>query len=449
MTELTKVGTSALRFVARIRSAYQNVLLAILKGEDRTKSVNTLSKIADGLQRLTEGASIERQWQAFGEFVTSLSQRAGALEPAAVKLLRRVDLEIKSLMSDGPGTLRKPANVELIQQLLAATDAEEYASDTVSGLKEAVERDTANNTLAISGRQALASAAVALRDELAVIKDKLDLLARATVLDTQALSELAAPLSQIGSTLSVLGFESSREIVIDQVKAIDEIVTIGDSDTAVVNGIAGALIQIDENLNASTSQKSEVEQITSDAQLQLLKEARRGLEVVKGNIVDYVTAHWETRHLENVPEAFKEIIGALEIVPLPRVAALLARIASYVEDQLLAGHRPEWEELDRLADSVSGADYFLERLTGVNSVGIEDILQVAERSIDEISAQPGAAQPGPQPPADRHPLRHTVAAPGTTTAADPGTLGRLPGPHGPAAGPDLHRRQPGMAPATA
>ena len=79
--------------VARMRTAYQNVLLTILKGEDRTDAVSTFKKIASGLQRLTQGSALERQWQAFGEFVDSLGQQEGALEAEAVKLLRRVDIE--------------------------------------------------------------------------------------------------------------------------------------------------------------------------------------------------------------------------------------------------------------------------------------------------------------------------------------------------------------------
>jgi hypothetical protein len=73
--------------VVRMRSAYQNVLLIILKGEDRTAAVVTFKKIAAGLQRLTQGSALERQWQAFGEFVDSLGQHHGALDADAVKLL--------------------------------------------------------------------------------------------------------------------------------------------------------------------------------------------------------------------------------------------------------------------------------------------------------------------------------------------------------------------------
>ena len=379
--------------VAKMRSAYQNVLLSILKGEERSAAMVTLGKIAAGLQRLTQGAPLERQWQAFGEFVASLASKSGALESDAVKLLRRVDLEIKNLAKDGVGALRKPVNMDLVQQLLDASAEQDYSSDVVEGLREAVTRDSKNNTLAISGRQALSSAAEALRDELSVIKDRLDLMARAKTIDLEEMRQLLSPLKQIGSTLSVLGFESSREIVSDQIDAVENLVVLGDSDPAGVQSIASALIQIDENLNSviQGSGQSEVEQITSQAQIQVLREARNNLEQIKTAIVDFVTAHWDTRHLGEVPEALNDICGALEIIPLPRLISVLERARGYVVDKLLQGHQPDWMELDQFAEVISGADYYLERLVEENPVGTEDILQVAERSLAQLHTDGDAA----------------------------------------------------------
>ena len=379
--------------VARIRSAYQNVLLSILKGEDRAAAVNTLGKIAIGLEKVTEGAPLERQWQAFAEFVTSLGKQSGALESEAVKLLRRVDLEIKYLAKDGESILRRPVNVDLVGQLLDGAVARDNRSTVVSGLREAVDRDVFNNTLAISGRQALRSAATALQEDLSVIKDRLDLLVRAKSIDLEQLRHLIMPLKQIGSTLSLLGFESSREIVADQIDTIENLVVLSDSDPLGVESIAAALVQIDENLSSVIlgSDQTEVEQITSEAQLQVLREARKNLDFIKQCVVDFVTAHWSVGHLEAVIPKLGEICGALEIIPLKRAIGMLERVSVYVESQLLQGHQPEWQELDRFADVVSALDYYLERMADETSAGAEDILQVAERSLVELEALVGDA----------------------------------------------------------
>lgn len=378
--------------VIRIRSAYQNVLLSILKGEDRSAAVGTLGKIAIGLEKVTEGAPLARQWQAFAEFVDSLKTQTGVLESEAVKLLRRVDLEIKNLAKDGEAALRRPVNMELVEQLLDAAIERDNRSEAVTGLQEALARDVSNNTLAISGRQALGSAAGALQEDLGQVKDKLDLLVRADSIDLEALRQLMTPLKQIGSTLSLLGFESSREIIVDQVEAIESLVVLGDDDPQAVQSIAGALVQIDENLSSviQGSGQTEVEQITSGAQLQLLREARKDLDVIKQSIVDFVTAHWSIGHLQDVPGKLINIGSTLEIIPLPKAINMLARVTDYISSRLMQGYRPEWQELDQFADVISALDYYLERLADETSSGAEDILQVAERSLADIEMMSAA-----------------------------------------------------------
>ncbi len=383
--------------VGRIRTAYQTVLLSILKGEDRGAAVETLTKIGTGLQRVCAGTPLERQWQAFGEFVTSLSYQQGALESEAVKLLRRVDVEIKNLARDGDVALRAPVNMELVQQLLDAAESREHNTEVMAGLRQAVERDVSHNTLAISGRQALSSAAQALQEELGSVKDRLDILVRSSQVDLAELRQLVGPLKQIGSTLSLLGFESSREIIADQIDAIESLVVLGDGDPQGVQSIAGALVQIDENLSSVVqgSEKTEVEQITGEAQLQVLRESRAGLDEVKQSIVDFVTAHFDARHLEGVPGTLAGIRGALEIIPLPRVIELLQLTEQYVVGRLAQGHQPDWQALDMLADGISAVDYYLERLAEENSSGIDEILAVAQRSFDELLGDSAAEAEAP------------------------------------------------------
>ena len=49
----------------------------------------------------------------------------------------------------------------------------------------------------------------------------------------------------------------------------------------------------------------------------------KGLELIKQNVVDFVTTHWDSRHLQETPSTIAEICGALEIVPLSRPIEML------------------------------------------------------------------------------------------------------------------------------
>ena len=377
--------------VARIRAAFQNVLLAALKGQDRKRLLETLSKIALGLQKLSAGASLEKQWQALSEFVSALQGGSGPLPAEALKLLRRVDVEIKQFASDPDQSLRESLNVELMNDLLEAALQQDYAAARLDDLKEAVDQSrqgaaSEHSSLAIFGRQAVTAAALELREEFASVKDKLDLLARAPQVDLTALGLLIEPLKGAASTFSLLGFESSRALVADQVEVIEDLVVLGDTDPDNVQSIASALVQVEDNLTGilSKTEQTQGQKITSDAQVQLIKEARSGLDTVKQGVVDFVTTEWDIRHLKELPDILLEICRALEIIPLPRVTPLLEQTQIYIERHLAAGHRPSIQELDLFADGVSGVDYYLERLVQDNLSGLEDVLVVAEKGFEDL-----------------------------------------------------------------
>ncbi len=376
-------GIDGIGKVKKIRSAYQQVLLSILKGEDRARAVATLSKVALGLKRVCENTSLEAQWQAFAEFVDSLGNATGALDSSAVKLLRRVDAEIRDLATDGEAALRKPASRELVEQLLEAAEQRDHHSETLTSLKETVaSKDEHPDGLTISGRQALASAAEALGEELALVKDQLDLFARSDDQSAEKLAELIGPLKKISSTLTLLGFESSRAIVSDQLTLLGEVVDRGEVDTTSIEMVAASLVQVDENLQSHRQgATSQVEKITSDAQRSVVNEARNGLDQIKQSVVDYVSAHWDARHLNGVLDQLAVICGALDMIPLPRPARLLADCAQYIKVELLADAAPEWERLDQFADAISGIDYYLERLAENNQAGAEDILDIVDKSL--------------------------------------------------------------------
>jgi len=388
--------------VARIRSAYQSVLLQILKGEDRTSAITILGKVAVGLAKVCEGAPLERQWRAFGEFVASLDTAQGALEAEAVKLLRRIDVEIKSLVQDGAEALRRPANIELLQQLVDAALVRDHSSAAVADLQASLSATTQPGTVGISGRQALFTATKVLQEELSIIKDKLDLLVRAPTVDLQQLRQIIGPLKQIGSTLSVLGIESSHSIIADQTAAIEQLITLGDQDPRSATVIANALVQVDENLNSliEGTGQSAVEKITSEAQLRVLDESRKGLEEVKQSVVDFVSAHWNVEYLQEVPAKLAEICGALGIIPLENAIGILSAVRDYTQDRLLNGHRPDWQELDRFADVVSAVDYYLERLGEGSNAGAEEVITLAERGLTALLELASQAQIAQGPEAD-------------------------------------------------
>ncbi|MCZ6640954.1 MAG: Hpt domain-containing protein [Gammaproteobacteria bacterium] len=370
----------------KIRSAYQQVLLSIIKGENLQLALDTLAKVAQSLSRVCANTPHETQWQAFGEFVASLNGQQGRLEGDVIRLLRRMDSEIRALATEGTAALKNDVSVELVQQLLDTAELHDYSSEVLTELRAAISSESHSSGLTISGRQALASAADVLREELSGVKDQLDLYTRASEKSLSELSALTAPLKQIGSTLSLLGFESSKIIVADQLETLSAVTNFEQVDEPMLLSIASALVQVDENLASFSTggNRPELEVIAGEAQKTVVTEARAGLDQAKQAIVDYISSQWDVQHLAPIPELFRVICGALDIIVLPRAARLLSGCSSYIETTLVNDHVPQWEDLDHLADAISGVDYYLERLNDESSGGTEDILALVEHSLGQL-----------------------------------------------------------------
>ena len=375
----------------KIRAAYQQVLLAILRGQDKRTALATLEKVAIGLERIAEGTPLEPLWRAFGLFVKSLVAAQVDLSADIVKLLRRVDAEMKTLAQDGRAALERPVDVELVRQLVAESRSRGHTHPDLDRFVAGLEPGDEEERLGISRREATQTAAAALREEIAAVKDKLDLFVRGEGRDVEALKALTAPLKQIASTLSILGFESSRAIVGDQLEALQAATQSGRVADGQLLVAASALLQVDENLAAIASDRTrrlgaqgEASAVIDAAQHAVLKEARNGLEQVKQAVVDYVSAQWDVRHLQGVPDLLAAVGGALAMVPLAQAAEQLQRCARYVRERLVPGPAPDWTALDNFADAISGVDYFLERLADDAGMPTQDVLGGVERSLTAL-----------------------------------------------------------------
>jgi len=382
----------------RIRAVYQQVLLAVLKGEDSRQALATLAKIAVGLERICEHTPYTSLWRAFSAFVAALSDNEAQLTGDVVRLLRRVDAEIKALAQNGAAALTKPMSLDLVKQLVDAAREHGNSSPDIKQLGEAISEEPAEDRVTISKHEAIHTAAAALREELATVKDALDLFVRGDERSTETLKQLVAPLKQIGSTLSILGFESSRAVIADQMESIQAAVARGACDDVLLLGIASALLQVDENLAGIAQPRggfgstASASGVVSDAQAAVLREARTGLEQTKQAVVDYVSAQWDASRLADVPALLSAVKGALAMVPLARAADQLGRCAAYVGRELIGGHAPDWTALDAFADAISGIDYYLERLCDDTTSPGDEILNLVERSLSQLGYGEGSQQ---------------------------------------------------------
>lgn len=372
--------------IRRIRAAYQNVLLGLLKGQHEPHFIDTLQKVAVGLERICQDTPAQMVWESFGEFVESLRSAPLPLSADVIRILRRVDAEIRRFAQDGADAILAPVPERLLKQLLDSVLERGSESERLQTLRKRLEPEADEQVIA-SGREALVAASHVLMDELTSVKDQLDLLVRGDAIQGVDLEPVAPTLRRIASTCAVLGLENSHLIVEEQVRRLERLVSAPSVERDALFGIAASLLQVEENLNSVNTLRSgrAREDDLSDAAQQVLLEARAALGDIKQAVVNFVGNEFLASYLDGTEVRMHAVSGALSVIGLERPAALLEDCRAFLADEIRSYSKAEdttqWERLDRFADCLSGIDYHLERLGEGTQGKAGDILDVVERNL--------------------------------------------------------------------
>ena len=391
----------------KLRQMYQFALAGVVREADLAAHFDYMQKVIQRLIRLCQKTPRGELWKAASAFVETLRANVNPVNTAVKSLLRELDAEIRRLTDEHADILQQPVPEALFKHLLYyVARARDLDSPQVNALRDAYQLtsalpseddvDAARTRVSGPGRDAIHSVVSALNEELARLKDQLDLFVRAELRQNTELDELLPGLRQVANTLAVLGLGIPRKVVTEQVELVEKLCRQAEpADDGTLMDIAGALLYVEASLaGLDSDRRTDVESGSQDderpnmgslelgdASEALLRESRNTLEQVKSAIVNFIASQWDTREIDHVPGLLHSIRGGLSLVPLDRVADMLASAERYVSDVLLSNKQvPDWKQLDTLADAVTSIEYYLERL----AEGISDndsILRVAEDSL--------------------------------------------------------------------
>ncbi|MGC8119512.1 Hpt domain-containing protein [Marinobacter sp. VGCF2001] len=433
----------------KLRQMYQFALAGVVREADLDAHFDYLQKVIQRLMRLCQKTPRGELWKAASAFVDTLQARANPVNPAVISLLRELDSEIRRLTDEHADILQQPVPEALFKHLLYyVARARDLDRPQVQALRETYQLDSAlpseddvdaaRSRVSGPGRDAIHSVVSALNEELARLKDQLDLFVRAEARQNRELDELLPGMRQVANTLAVLGLGIPRKVVTEQIDLVEKLCLQAEMvDDGTLMDIAGALLYVEASLAGLDSERRTEQSSGSaeeasainmgsrelgEASEALIRESRNTLEQVKSAIVNFIASQWDAREIEHVPGLLHSIRGGLSLVPLDRVAEMLASAERYVTDVLLGSQQvPDWKQLDTLADAVTSIEYYLERLAD----GISDndaILRVAEDSLATlgfpVGQEPtwGQENASDAAPAERSAVEETVAA---TEAAAP------------------------------
>ncbi len=396
--------------IRKLRQMFQFALAGVIREADLDEHFAYMQKVIDRLIRLCKGTPRGQLWIAAGGFVETLQEHANPVNTAVKALLRELDAEIRRLTDEHVDILQQAIPEALLKHLLYyVARARDLETPHVKDLREGFRLDKAlptdddvveaKNRVSGPGKDAIHSVVSALNEEMAKLKDHLDLFVRADMRQNEELEELLPGLGQVANTLAVLGLGIPRKVIMEQIELVEKLAAQSEpADDGTLMDIAGALLYVEASLAGLDDDRHSDQtddQDTSDtvnlgsrelgdASSALLRESRNTLEQVKSAIVNFIASQWESGEIAHVPGLLHSIRGGLALVPLDRVTDMLASAERYVEDVLLSGKQiPDWKQLDTLADAITSIEYYLERL--VDGIGDnETVLQLAEESFREL-----------------------------------------------------------------
>jgi chemosensory pili system protein ChpA (sensor histidine kinase/response regulator) len=404
--------------LGNLRHDLQSSLLGLLREQELAANLALLSKVFTRLEALCAASPLNPLWEIAAALVEGMIFGFVGNSPALRSLLKDSDRALKRMLEQGIVAVNQPGPPELLKSLLFYVAKSHGASARMKQLKERYDLDEAlpdsavldeeRARLAGPDRDALRSVVTALREELVRVKERLDLFVRSDREHTSELGSLLPPLRQIADTLAVLGFGQPRKVIVGQLVVVQGLAQgAREPNDATLMDVAGALLYVEATLAgmvvpAEQSSREDSRLPTADL-IQIhqivIKEARLCLQQAKDLISDYIDAHWDRTVLQPLPELLVQIRGALAMIPLNRVAALLETCNRYIKAHLLpVDAQPGWAELESLADAISAIEYYLERLGQDPEASGEAVLNVAEAGLASLGYQPLAlSEPLPAP----------------------------------------------------
>ncbi len=391
------------QLISKLRQMFQLALVGWLKGQDQSSNIEFLAKSVSRIAKLTERTQIGVYWQVVEAFVVAIQNEMIERSPATAQVLRNVDRSYRALLKEPLETVQNFASDQQLKNLLfylaklGQTNVDRIDKiQRLFKLLEALPSDqdveTQRAKLAGPDREAVSSVVAALLEELSRLKDALDVMVRTQVKEPTRLDELTAPLQQLSDAMSVVGLKNPQRVLNEQLESIATLQKNGDSlNDGQLMDIAGALLYVEATLTGLVSDATmDLASVDANASIEqaneaVLREARTGIEQVKEAIVEFIGSHFDAARLEGTSKILSGVRGGLMIVPLNDAGRILQAIQSYIDDKLVGdNYRPQWHEMDLLADALVGVEYYLERLTRDGGATGLEILKRAAQSLEQL-----------------------------------------------------------------
>lgn len=385
----------------RLQHMYQLGLLDYLRGNNLPASLKLMMR---ALQRMDAGLAGEPGrlcWIAAAALETCSDAQLLPRRPRK-QLFSRLERELKH-------ALHKPGHEisrSLLKELLYLVALGASQGDLARQVRNAFNLtplpftdhmlEDAYQRLSGPGQAVLRSLSAAIHEELAGLKDLLDLIERGTA-QPESYASLHGLLGKLAKTLDMVGLSSAGNALQAQLPVVAEWSAEQPPQPDSLHRLADAVLYV-ESMVASLQREQRPAVVPpgqeaqsfanhqlTEAHIVVVGEAQAGLNLAKRAITSYLESSGDKLHLANVPSTLQAVRGGLWFLQQQRAAWLVGACAEYIQKQMLeAAQTPPGQLLETLADALSSLEYYLESGAVMRPETRPSVLDLAEESIKAL-----------------------------------------------------------------
>jgi len=405
-------------FARRVRSLYQGALLGWLKEQSKNALLDPMQQVCRKLYTRLGRNELRRLWWIAERAMQGLRDGAIDNDLPLRRLFARLDLTLKAMIDGGEYGPSSDTITALSRALLfyaAQARPGSKATDTLRErfrLEELIpDRDALLRARgAVTGRDAglFQSIGVAVREELALVKDTLDMELRTGRVDAEQRGASRTSLQQLADTLNMLNLPVAARAVEDLLPALEDTSGAGNMDLdSPLLALAQKLIEVETILNTHIQLLGEpVEADSGRSGLISLPphEQRQHLGALLDQCVsslhevqEAVRKRFEGDAEADYTTALQQISGALAVASQGEVAELTAKLERALNAALAHGPKSAADvpNLEPLTDAVAALELYLAGCRDEQS----DSLRFLQIMHDRLDGLPEARASGEAVPA--------------------------------------------------
>ena len=382
-------GEDPVDVATRLRPKFQLALLGWIKGGDNQRHLETLTSVSAQLELAATRDDMYQLYWVVGGVLESLQNGGLETSVALKRLLGQTDRQIKRIIDEGIEAFDNHPIDDLLNNLLYYVARSSTAGERISEIRAAFnlsellpgdeQVEHAREALSAPSIKLMETVASAIKEDLARVKDVLDIFVRTGMNKPAELVPQLELLKKISDTLGVLGLGELRGDIdgeIDRLKTVVE--RGGGASDQIILDIASTLLRVEDRLDQQLVRlivPSDSAEVGDDADLppqeaadyqavaeSVMRECIINLARIKETVGQSLASQGPSQGLDSVPSLVRGIKAGLLMLNKTRAMEIVDRIGHLIT-LTLAGDgaaRLSQKETDRMADAIVSIEYYME-----------------------------------------------------------------------------------------